>query len=107
MPEREPSKLEAVLTQCPGLEFIMDGTERRMNRPKNKENQKVTYNGKKKTHTVKNNVITDMTGKVVFLSDTDEGKSTTRGSRMKRGMSFQRTVSCGRIRDSRAIGQKG
>ena len=74
LPEREPSKLEAVLTQCPSLEFIIDGTERGINRPKNKENQKATYSGKKKTHTVKNNVITDMNGKVVFLSDTYEGK---------------------------------
>ena len=66
LPERELSKLEVVLTQCPGLEFIMDGTERRMNRPKNKENQKVTYSGKKRTHTVKNNVITTLDGEVVF-----------------------------------------
>ena len=28
----------------------------------------------KKTHSVKNNIITDMMGKVVFLSDTHEGK---------------------------------
>ena len=74
LPEREPSKLEAVLTQCPSLEFMIDGTERGINRPKNKENQKETYSGKKKTHTVKNNVITTMDGKVVFLSDTHEGK---------------------------------
>ena len=46
LPEREPSKLEAVLTQCPSLEFIIDGTERGINHPKNKENQKETYSGK-------------------------------------------------------------
>jgi DDE superfamily endonuclease/Helix-turn-helix of DDE superfamily endonuclease len=74
LPEREPSQLERVLTQCPSLEFLMDGTERGINRPKNKESQKEYYSGKKKTHTVKNNIITDMRGKVVFLSDTYEGK---------------------------------
>ena len=74
LPEREPSKLKAVLAKCPSLEFLIDGTERGINRPKNKENQKETYSGKKKTHTVKNNVITRMDGKVVFLSDTHEGK---------------------------------
>lgn len=74
LPEREPSQLEQVLTECPSLEFILDGTERGINRPKHKESQNENYSGKKKTHTVKNNIITDMTGKVVFLSDTHEGK---------------------------------
>lgn len=32
------------------------------------------YSGKKKTHTLKNNVITERDGKVVFLSDTYDGK---------------------------------
>ena len=74
LPEREPSQLEIVLTRCPSLEFIIDGTERGINRPKDRETQKKHYSGKKKRHTVKNNIITDMTGKVVFLSDTYEGK---------------------------------
>lgn len=74
LPEREPHRLEAVLQQCPSLEFIIDGTERRINRPKDKEDQKQYYSGKKKSHTVKNNVISHRRGKVVFLSDTYEGK---------------------------------
>lgn len=74
LPEREPSRLEAVLNQCPSLEFIIDGTERRLNRPKDKDAQKEYYSGKKKSHTVKNNVISQRRGKVVFLSDTYEGK---------------------------------
>lgn len=74
LPEREPSQLEAVLNQCPSLEFMIDGTERRINRPKDKEAQKVYYSGKKRQHTVKNNVISQRRGKVVFLSDTYEGK---------------------------------
>lgn len=74
LPEREPSRLEALLNQCPTLEFIIDGTERRINRPKDKEAQKEYYSGKKKSHTVKNNVISQRRGKVVFLSDTYEGK---------------------------------
>jgi hypothetical protein len=74
LPEREPSKLESVLTQCPSLEFLIDGTERGINRPKDQESQKKNYSGKKKAHTVKNNIITERSGKVVFLSDTYEGK---------------------------------
>jgi hypothetical protein len=56
------------------LEFIIDGTERRLNRPKDKDAQKEYYSGKKKSHTVKNKVISQRRGKVVFLSDTYEGK---------------------------------
>jgi hypothetical protein len=74
LPEREPHRLEALLQEYPSLEFIVDGTERRINRPKNKDDQKQYYSGKKKAHTVKNNVISVRRGKVVFLSDTYEGK---------------------------------
>ena len=74
LPERTPSKLETVLTACPNLEFILDGTERPMNRPKDKAARTTYYSGKKKTHTLKNNGITERGGKVVFLSDTYEGK---------------------------------
>ncbi|WP_317110957.1 transposase family protein [Chroococcidiopsis sp. SAG 2025] len=74
LPEREPAKLEAVLSACPSLEFIIDGTERPINRPKNKEERKTYYSGKKKAHTVKNDVIVQRGGTVVFLSDTYEGK---------------------------------
>lgn len=74
LPEREPQRLAAVLQQCPSLEFLIDGTERRINRPKDKDEQKQYYSGKKKAHTVKNNVISVRRGKVVFLSDTYEGK---------------------------------
>jgi hypothetical protein len=74
LPEREPHRLEAVLNECPSLEFIIDGTERRINRPKDKAARKQYYSGKKKTFSVKNNVIIERQGKVMFLSDTVEGK---------------------------------
>jgi hypothetical protein len=74
LPEREPAKLEAVLKRCPSLEFMIDGTERPINRPQDKADRKRYYSGKKKAHTVKNNVISARGGKVLFLSDTYEGK---------------------------------
>lgn len=74
LPEREPAQLKEVLAQCPSLEFIIDGTERRINRPKDKAERKQYYSGKQKTFSVKNNIITQRRGKVVFLSDTYEGK---------------------------------
>lgn len=74
LPTRAPSKLEAFLSACPSLEFIIDGTERPINRPKDQEDRKTYYSGKKKRHTVKNNVIVERGGRVIFLSDTHEGK---------------------------------
>jgi len=74
LPERRPAKLNAVLAACPDLTFLIDGTERPINRPKDKAKQKRYYSGKKKAHTVKNNVITDRSGKVLYLSGTHEGK---------------------------------
>lgn len=75
LPERRAAKLEAVLSTCPSLEFLIDGTERPINRPKDPDRQKQHYSGKKKRHTVKNNLITERRGgQVLYLSDTYEGK---------------------------------
>lgn len=74
LPEREAAKLESILQTCPSLEFMIDGTERRINRPKDPAERKTYYSGKRKTHTVKNLVIHDRKGKVRYLSDTYEGK---------------------------------
>jgi len=60
---------------CPGLEFIIDGTERPIQRPRDPQRQRQYYSGKKKRHTVKNILITDKrTGKIKGLSFTVEGK---------------------------------
>jgi hypothetical protein len=53
LPERQPANLERVLSQCPSLELIIDGIERPINRPKDKDKQKDYYSGKQKTHSVK------------------------------------------------------
>jgi hypothetical protein len=75
LPARKPQDIEQVLKMCPDLAFIIDGTERPIRRPKNKERQKEYYSGKKGRHTVKNNVISEKpTKKVKALSATCEGK---------------------------------
>ena len=76
LPERNPRKLEKVLAACVELEFIIDGTERAINRPSDPAQRKKHYSGKKKRTTVKNNVITERRrgGKVKYLSETVEGK---------------------------------
>lgn len=76
LPERNPRKLKEVLESCPDLEFVIDGTERVINRPQDKEKRDQHYSGKQKRTTVKNNLITERRrgGKVKYLSDTVEGK---------------------------------
>ncbi len=75
LPERDPAASEEALKECPGLSFVIDGTEREIQRPKEPEKQKIFYSGKKKAHTVKNIVIADACSrKVIYLSGTYEGK---------------------------------
>jgi hypothetical protein len=74
LPEREPARLEAVLSACPSLEFLIDGTERPINRPKDPNEQEDVYSGKKKRHSVTNVVISERKGKVLFLSETYGGR---------------------------------
>ena len=88
LPERDPQKVKELLetymdesqqyeaaTELEIERFAIDGTERRRQRPKDQEEQKRFYSGKKKTHTVKNNLIVTL-GKrrVEYLGDTWEGK---------------------------------
>lgn len=75
LPARQALAAQQVLAACPGLEFIVDGSERPIRRPHDAVRQKKFYSGKKKRHTVKNIVITDKrTKKIKVLSPTSEGK---------------------------------
>jgi Helix-turn-helix of DDE superfamily endonuclease len=47
LPARRAKDIETILSACPGLEFIIDGTERPIRRPKDPEKQKQNYSGKK------------------------------------------------------------
>ncbi len=54
--------------------YVIDGTERRRNRPKAPKKQTLHYSGKKKQHTDKNIVITELkSGRVGYLSPTRPG----------------------------------
>jgi hypothetical protein len=53
--------------------FCHDGTERRIQRPKDATQQKSYYSGKKKSHTVKNVVLVDQQLTIQFLSQTHAG----------------------------------
>ena len=77
LPEREPERFaqsEARHGERP--DFIIDGTERRRQRPKNPEKQAAAYSGKKKKHCDKNVVIVQAKStRVGFLSQTYAGKT--------------------------------
>jgi hypothetical protein len=49
LPERDPHNLEQTLALCVSVDFIIDGTERRVHRPKDATEQHEKYSGKKKT----------------------------------------------------------
>jgi DDE superfamily endonuclease len=76
LPAQRAAAGTQVLRACPGLEFIIDGAERPIQRPKDKQRQREYYSGKKKRHTVKNVTIGDRrTRKIKALSRTRPGKT--------------------------------
>jgi len=75
LPARTPKALETILMECPEINhYLIDGTERKIQRPKDSEKQKKYYSGKKKTHTIKNILLSNKDNQVRFLTTTYEGK---------------------------------
>ena len=72
LPVRDAAQLH--LSEEAHTLFFHDGTERPIHRPKDSQDQRTHYSGKKKQHTVKNNVIIDDTCKILLLTPTHEGK---------------------------------
>ncbi len=75
-PSREGEKVADLIEASEGgANLSIDATERRLQRPVNKDKQKEKYSGKKKTHTDKNLLLAnENTKKIVYLSPTVEGK---------------------------------
>ena len=76
-PERDPKKFKkSEQGQKDAADSIIDGTERRRQRPKEAKKQALHYSGKKKIHSDKNVVITTVQKKrVSYLSQTYPGKT--------------------------------
>lgn len=76
-PERDPKKFKKKeQDRKDAVDSIIDGTERRRQRPKKAEKQALHYSGKKKIHSDKNIVIaTSKKKRVSFLSQTYPGKT--------------------------------
>lgn len=76
LPERNPRQFARhERRKSKSKTLIIDGTERRRQRPKNPEKQALHYSGKKKTHSDKNIMIVNAeTTRVGYLSQTYVGK---------------------------------
>ncbi len=75
LPKRQIKNIEDFLRAFPeAKEIFIDGTERPIQRPKNKQRQKNNYSGKKKRHTRKNIVTADKNKRIGFLGKTTGGK---------------------------------
>jgi hypothetical protein len=75
LPERKISSIAEFLEKYPEVkEIIIDGTERPVQRPKDAEQQKEHYSGKKKRHTRKHTTGSTREKQVILLSRARAGK---------------------------------
>ena len=72
IPSKKVTLSEAELSEESIIEFFVDATEQQIERPK--KGQKRYYSGKKKKHTMKNQIITDKKGKVRAVTKSVPGK---------------------------------
>lgn len=75
LPKRKISTLEEFKQAFPEIaDVFLDGTERKIQRPKKPKNNKKNYSGKKKHHSRKNVLMSNEKKKVLYLSPTKPGK---------------------------------
>jgi len=76
-PERDPAQVaKSPLMAEAAADLLIDGTERRRQRPQETKKQEQHYSGKKKTHTDKNLVlVNNQSKKVLYLSPTVGGQT--------------------------------
>ena len=73
LPARRPADLDTLLAEAPELRLlVIDGVERPVRRPQDKDEQKKNYSGKKKAHRKKNLLISSEK-RVVYLGPTSPG----------------------------------
>jgi hypothetical protein len=75
LPERKIASVEEFFKKFPDVkDVILDGVERRIQRSKDKKKQNKQYSGKKKAHTRKNVIVTDLKKKILVISKTKSGR---------------------------------
>ena len=74
LPARRPADLESLLKDVPELRLlILDGSERPIRRPKDKQSRKEDYSGKKKAHRKKNLLLCGHQRQIAYLGPTSPG----------------------------------
>jgi hypothetical protein len=77
-PAAERAKLAtpaAVIAAYPAVKILIDGKEQPSRRPQGWDQQKPFYSGKKKRHTVKNQIVCTPEGRIGGVSDTAPGST--------------------------------
>lgn len=75
LPERKVTSVEEFYRLFPeAKDLFIDGTERRVEKPKNLKRRKKLYSGKKKATTRKTNVVSDEQKRILVLTPTKSGR---------------------------------
>jgi hypothetical protein len=90
LPERDPRAFGRAGAPPGGpRRCIIDGSERRRQRPKNPEKQAAHYSGRKKAHTDKNVVVADAgSQRIEYLSQTYPGRVADKGIADREGITY-------------------
>ena len=75
LPKRKIRSVDEFLEHYPEvIDVFVDGTERRIQRPKKSKSAKRHYSGKKRCHTRKNVIVTDEKKRILVVSPTKPGR---------------------------------
>jgi len=75
MPKRKISSVKELVENCSeAKDLFIDGTERKIQRPKKSKLKKKRYSGKKKMHTRKNIIVCDEKRRIIYVSPSKDGK---------------------------------
>jgi hypothetical protein len=89
LPERDPRAFGRAGPPRGGPRRIIDGSERRRQRPKNPGKQAAHYSGRKKAHTDKNVVVADAGSKrIEYLSQTYQGRVADKSIADREGIAY-------------------
>jgi hypothetical protein len=108
-PERDPQAVAAhPLVNESAPDLLIDGTERRRQRPKNAKKQAEHYSGKKKAHTDKNILLANShSSKVVYLSPTEMGKKHDKKIADENGIKYPAAATLGKDTGFQGYDPKG
>lgn len=74
LPARPTATLADLQARCPDLQLLLDATERPIRRPQDRQRRLDCYSGKRRRHTIKNTLLTDVQGRrILYVGTTAPG----------------------------------